>query len=456
MGCVSSKQVRCPHCQNMPYSPAAMRSYSLPVHHPSEKMADSYHVVALTSTTLGSLKLDRHGHMDVADENQKLVEERVDVREKEAEEFMKGVQESKAWSDMINEKIPKFMSRTPERMSTGEPETIDAWELMEGLDDLIPMRPQKHSKSFSFNVIRDPVADTIGHPVCRMMENEEGRRKSIDLVIAENETSLCKPPLMQMNVIQSAVELDPLIISTLRKSFEELSPDNPFYIRPEGSSVKSTTSSDDEKPVDLTDVRTEEQPQNVVVPDYKCLSFGKDKVIVYFTSLRGVRKTYEDCLHVRVILKGLGIRVDERDMSMHSGFKEELKELLGDAFRGAALPRVFFGRKYIGGAEEIRRLNEEGKLEKVFEGCELVKDGSKCGVGIDTNKACEACGDVRFVPCETCSGSCKIYYDRDEYSDEERDEDDSDHTDEDSDSYGFQRCPDCNENGLIRCPLCCY
>ncbi|KEH32058.1 glutaredoxin family protein, putative [Medicago truncatula] len=65
-----------------------------------------------------------------------------------------------------------------------------------------------------------------------------------------------------------------------------------------------------------------------------------------------------------MILKGLGIRVDERDVSMHLGFKEELKEL--------------FGEWYYGG------------------------DGG-----------CEACGDIKFVPCETCYGSCKIYYEGD-------------------------------------------
>ena len=54
---------------------------------------------------------------------------------------------------------------------------------------------------------------------------------------------------------------------------------------------------------------------------------------------------------------------------------------------------------------------------------------------------CEACGDIRFVPCGTCSGSCKIYLEADDG--------------EVGGQLGFQRCLDCNENGLIRCPLCC-
>ncbi|WMV15141.1 hypothetical protein MTR67_008526 [Solanum verrucosum] len=93
-----------------------------------------------------------------------------------------------------------------------------------------------------------------------------------------------------------------------------------------------------------------------------------------------------------MILKGLGVKIDERDVSMHAGFKKELKELLPG--EGYMLPRVFLGRKYIGGVDEICRMDENGQLEKVVESCQRVENG-----------VCESCGDVRFVPCETCYGS---------------------------------------------------
>ncbi|XP_019160104.1 PREDICTED: uncharacterized protein At3g28850-like [Ipomoea nil] len=125
-------------------------------------------------------------------------------------------------------------------------------------------------------------------------------------------------------------------------------------------------------------------------------SGNKNRVIVYFTSLRGVRRTYEDCCYVRTILQRLGVKVDDRDVSMHSGFKDELKELLGESYGGGGLPRVFVGKNYIGGADEIWQMHEDGQLEKLVEFCETSDD-------------CGACGDIRFVPCETCSGSCKIY-----------------------------------------------
>jgi len=32
-------------------------------------------------------------------------------------------------------------------------------------------------------------------------------------------------------------------------------------------------------------------------------------------------------------------------------------------------------------------------------------------------ETCAACGDVRFVPCETCYGSCKIFVEEDDAGD---------------------------------------
>ncbi|CAN1248616.1 Uncharacterized protein At3g28850 [Linum perenne] len=254
-----------------------------------------------------------------------------------------GLIEAKTWSRMIEEKIPKMPNpRTPNMTPPGEPETINTWELMEGLEeDFSPCRFANHIRSFSFDV------------------DDHVKPKPIWDQLAEEEE-------------------------------------------------------------EVEDVIEEE-----------------DRVIVYFTSLRGVRKTYEDSCHVRVILKGLGVRVDERDVSMHSGFKEELRQLLGGG--GFSLPRVFIGNKYIGGADEIRQMHEEGTLEKAVGGCEKADDD---------------------VPCETCSGSCKIYYEEEEEEEEEEEDEDEDGEEVEEGNqvvdYGFQRCPDCNENGLIRCPICCF
>lgn len=105
---------------------------------------------------------------------------------------------------------------------------------------------------------------------------------------------------------------------------------------------------------------------------------------------------------------------------MHMEFKEELWRVMEGK---AKPPRLFIRGRYIGGAEEVLRLHEQGKFRQLFE-----------GVPIDESTGpCEGCAGFRFVVCFNCSGSHRITEDN-----------------------GLSRkCQDCNENGLIICPLCC-
>ncbi|WOG93325.1 hypothetical protein DCAR_0312607 [Daucus carota subsp. sativus] len=416
MGCATSKQEKhvCRKCREP--LPSLPRSYSMHVHHLPRDETDTYHVVALTSTTLGSLKPDAFGQIysvrDLRDQDEK---------EMQKDEFSMGLVEAKSWSRMIDEKLPKVVSRTPVETPPGEPETINAWELMEGLEDMSsPVHSNhRHFRSLSFSFGPNSVNSSFKHPTPNMHRNCKGSPRPLWMELEENDSD------SDLDTDETSIVsgFDPDVISEIRKSLEKLPPDNLFHLKAlEGEKVM-----DDEE----LDVR-----------DFKAFSIGckKEKVVLYFTSLRGIRKTYEDCCNVRAILKGLKIKVDERDVSMHLGFKDELKELLGDGFGRGGLPRVFVGSKYIGGAEELQKMNDEGKLEKFLGDCEKIDDQGGFGDG----SVCEGCGDVRFMPCETCSGSCKIYYeaDYDEYCEEE-------------DECGFQRCPDCNENGLVRCRICC-
>lgn len=372
------------------------------VHHPPQSKDDSYHLVGLTSTTFGSLKLDLshkafdHGHQNgIGFSNGDLQESENNIRE-----LSKGLIEARTWSDSMDQKISQVVPKTPAETPAGEPEMINTWELMEGLEDTSPFRSPNRFRSFSF--------DVHSHPV----PARDGEHKPMYMWLQRTEDE----PSLKSNTSDFA----PQAISSSNKSSKLVSPDIPFHRR---TLDRNNLSFD----------FTEETKINGDVIDFEPLSWRKDRLVLYFTSLRGIRKTYEDCCHVRVILKGLGVRVDERDVSMHSGFKEELKELLGDRFNRGGLPRVFIGNNYIGGVEEIGRLHEDGHLEKLLDSCEKINKGE--GV-------CEGCGDTRFVLCETCSGSCKVYYEGEEEDGEVAD-------------YGFQRCPDCNENGLIRCPICC-
>ncbi|XP_057807858.1 uncharacterized protein At5g39865-like [Salvia miltiorrhiza] len=147
----------------------------------------------------------------------------------------------------------------------------------------------------------------------------------------------------------------------------------------------------------------------------------EDRVVIYHTSLRGIRKTFQDCHSIRMIFRGLRVNIDERDISMDVAYRKELQRVLGE--NHISLPQVFIKGKYIGGADVIRQLLEAGELLRLIKGLPL-----------RPAKPCEACDDMRFAPCGNCSGSRKVF---------------------DEDDEQPKRCVECNENGLVRCPLCC-
>ncbi|KAL8229163.1 hypothetical protein R6Q57_014063 [Mikania cordata] len=378
MGCASSKQSICQNCHAQ-YSPVRMSYSSLPNRSPLRE-TDDHHVVTLASTTLGYLLLDpsiNQLHPQPVRRN---------VPQKNTKDFELELIEAKTWSKRFDEKIKNIAPITPIVSPSCEPEAINAWELMEGLDDSSPLQPP-----------------SMAFARCLLNKNSDS-------------ITLDQPPTPTNNSNTND--------TSIASSFDP----NKINIKP---MIKEGQQS--------LDCNGDNATNSLPNIENRIVSCSKEKLILYYTSLRGVRKTYEDCCHVRVILKNSGARVDERDVSMHSGFKEELKELLGDGYSGGDLPKVFVGKKCIGGVDEIRRFHDECKLDKVLEGCETVDDGDGCG-------GCEGCGDIRFLPCETCSGSCKVYYEVN--SDVEEDE-------IGKNDCGFQRCTDCNENGLIRCPICC-
>ncbi|KAG8391131.1 hypothetical protein BUALT_Bualt01G0156000 [Buddleja alternifolia] len=158
------------------------------------------------------------------------------------------------------------------------------------------------------------------------------------------------------------------------------------------------------------------------IPDYPFRLPGtEDRVVIYFTSLRGIRRTFQDCHSIQMIFRGLRVNLDERDISMDVAYKKELQKVLGED--NVSLPQVFIKGKYIGGADVIKQLLEAGELVRLINGLPL-----------RATKPCDACDDVRFYPCTNCNGSRKVF---------------------DEDEEQAKRCPDCNENGLVRCPICC-
>ncbi|KAL2943010.1 hypothetical protein RDABS01_031358 [Bienertia sinuspersici] len=160
--------------------------------------------------------------------------------------------------------------------------------------------------------------------------------------------------------------------------------------------------------------------------DQKCPPGGSDSVIFYTTSLRGIRKTFEDCQGIRFLLESFGLIYYERDVSIHSKYRDELWEIMGER---CLPPKLFIRGRYIGGAEQVLRLNEEGKLRALFR-----------DIPIDFSEGpCNVCTGLRFMLCYNCNGSRKVF----------------EHDNDDQQQGGvWAKCLQCNENGLVVCPLC--
>ncbi|PPS12891.1 hypothetical protein GOBAR_AA07730 [Gossypium barbadense] len=183
--------------------------------------------------------------------------------------------------------------------------------------------------------------------------------------------------------------------------------------------VSSETIINDDHSIPEVKEDTEEGPRLTDFEE-KCPPGGEDSVVFYTTSLRGIRKTFEDCSSMRFVLDSLKILVQERDVSMDMEFREELWRILGGR---VVPPKLFIKGRYIGGADEVFRLHEQGKLKKLLE-------------GIPSNCLCTDCASMRFLVCSNCSGSRKVF------------------TEKQGDEL-CMKCPDYNENGLVKCPVCC-
>ncbi|CAN7093433.1 unnamed protein product [Brassica rapa subsp. narinosa] len=164
----------------------------------------------------------------------------------------------------------------------------------------------------------------------------------------------------------------------------------------------------------------EEEPEKLCPPG----DGGDNRVVIYTTSLRGVRRTFDACNAVRAAIESFGVVICERDISMDRGFREELTSLMSG--ESVLPPRVFVKGRYIGGVEEVMNLVEEGLLRDLLRGIPRRKD---------RGGGCDGCGGLSFFPCSECNGSCKVV-----------------------DGWGSDvvvvRCNKCNENGLVLCPIC--
>ncbi|XP_010516316.1 PREDICTED: uncharacterized protein At5g39865-like [Camelina sativa] len=370
-------------------SPAVQRAFSFPtplVHHPPARKGDTHHLVSLTSTSYGSLLLiDLDESKNVADQP------RISVAGKDA----------------------------PDPVSPDS--VINTWELMDGLDDEFEFEIPKPGKRLNPGFCSKPDPGLSGS-ASKLDESYEFVR--IEEADGDWVPLSYKPkqPLWKHLSEESFLsDLDPSIVSSYKKalSSKQLSNNTRNTLRPT-KSLSCSPSSNPNPSILISEAPKSVSSSQLIPSQVKPRT--EDKIVLYFTSLRGIRKTYEDCCCVRAILRGLQVTVDERDISMDSKYRKELKSVLGE--KPVCLPQVFIGETHIGGIEEIMELNDGGELAEMLKGfpaCERLG-------------TCRSCGDARFVPCTNCDGSTKVFEEEDER---------------------FKRCPKCNENGLVRCRGCC-
>ncbi|KAI3667777.1 hypothetical protein L6452_42846 [Arctium lappa] len=203
-----------------------------------------------------------------------------------------------------------------------------------------------------------------------------------------------------------------------------------FSVRPKPSTEEVLTESNESAAVEKSEKLEESVKPEICIKSQPRIRIpGADKrVVIYVTSLRVVRSTFEACRTVRSILQGFRVPIDERDLTMDASFFDEIRKIMAQIGQSGEvrnarveLPRVFIGGRYIGGAEEVVELHEIGELKKLVEGLPAATPG-----------VCNFCGGFRFILCLECNGSHKCHIE----------------------DGGFRTCTECNENGLIRCPSC--
>ncbi|XP_010145531.1 PREDICTED: glutaredoxin domain-containing cysteine-rich protein 1 [Eurypyga helias] len=155
------------------------------------------------------------------------------------------------------------------------------------------------------------------------------------------------------------------------------------------------------------------------------LEFGR--IVIYTTSLRVVRTTFERCELVRKIFQNHRVKFEEKNIALNSDYGKELDERCRRVCEVPSLPVVFIDGHYLGGAEKILLMNESGELQDLLTKIERVQHPHEC----------PSCGGFGFLPCSACHGS-KMSVFRNCFTD----------------SFKALKCTACNENGLQRCRSC--
>lgn len=385
------------------------------------------HVVSLTSTTYGALNLDRE---------------------------VIGGTDDQPLPPKLHKKFINNHHCSPFRKSVSkdEPaEIINAWELMRGLDDDSPMKKpsgespmRKQGRMMNSFSPKDLVAKNVGKENMAPLPNHRSLMKGRLVSAIEIARSVGNTPLKPKTfcsstektrsvgssplsvTIRHKISPNDMRIQAMRNETTRLSPvtvtarkslGRLFQPEATANEVVQERSNDCPAKTPRRILKAEDDLLQSFVK--KCPPGGDTAVVIYTTTLRGIRKTFEDCNFARSVVESYGVEIIERDISMDSGFREELRSVMEK--KEIRVPVLFIKGHLIGGTDEVLKLEEDGKLDLLLHGLPRAA------------ASCDACGGIRFVMCMDCNGSCKIL---------------------DKEDNITIKCLVCNENGLIHCPIC--
>uniref|UniRef100_A0A3Q4H8V1 Glutaredoxin and cysteine rich domain containing 1 a n=1 Tax=Neolamprologus brichardi TaxID=32507 RepID=A0A3Q4H8V1_NEOBR len=147
------------------------------------------------------------------------------------------------------------------------------------------------------------------------------------------------------------------------------------------------------------------------------LEFGR--IVIYTTSFRVVRTTFERCELVRKIFQNHRVKFMEKNIALDSEYGKELEARCKRVGEPPSLPVVFIDGHYLG----VSSLHS----------CIILPEINR----VQLPQTCQTCGGYAFIPCPMCHGS-KMSVFRNCFTD----------------SFKALKCTSCNENGLQPCASC--
>ncbi|KAF4374475.1 hypothetical protein F8388_016026, partial [Cannabis sativa] len=345
------------------------------VHHPAIRKGDTHHLVSLTSTTYGYGSLLDH----TTPENPTMKPN--DTLLKKPKKASLNSQKRALATD--HDKDLSIIPLSPDSV-------INTWELMHGLDEDSVFNSANLDRPIKFrpNPVRVGTPTLMGRGKKRINSFESTRYSETTTSSSSTTTttttssssssasslssSITKPLWQHLSEENLLSNMDPNVGLTYRRALSSRQLGyNHSKTRSLGSSPFSSFSSSSNSA-------------------WFKIPRAEDKIVIYFTSLRGIRKTYEDCCS--------RLQSSSRRKRYIHGFRAQNELQRALAGKVLTLPQVFIRGKHIGGSDEIKQLHEVGELAQLLNGFPI----------LDHGMVCNGCGGVRFLPARAvmAAGKC--------------------------------------------------